>query len=153
MLRNGAAARSITRCLSKPLTCSSRGSIAKASSGLQIHTITRVASRRFPSTLALALHKPATTALLRYATTTPFDRVDQETEDKIMNTRLEAHPKEVSSGSSVRHVIHEEGSQEVEKDTDMLAGVRADLVRFLNTIGVVRALILCDSKQSRRPLL
>ena len=87
---------------------------------------------KWPSTLALAPHKPVATALQRYASTHPgtaFDHIDQKREDKIAKTEIPADPEAVSTDSSVRHVFSEEGVEEPEKETDMLAGVKQDLVR------------------------
>ena len=45
-----------------------------------------------------------------------------------MHEKLEPNPEEVSTTSSVHQVFHEKGVEEGEKDEDMLAGVKADLV-------------------------
>ena len=68
--------------------------------------------------------------LLRYASTThtPFDHLTAKGEQKVANTEITPHPDEVSTESSVRHVLSEEGVEEEEKDIDMLAGVKSDLV-------------------------
>lgn len=43
--------------------------------------------------------------------------------------KLEVHPEEVSESSSYHQLFHEKGVEEKEeKDEDMLAGVKADLV-------------------------
>ena len=44
--------------------------------------------------------------------------------------KIVPHPEEVSATSTVHEVFHEKGVEEVEKDEDMLAGVKADLVSF-----------------------
>ena len=43
--------------------------------------------------------------------------------------KMEAHPNEVSAVSSVHQVFGEKGVEEPEKEEDMLAGVKEDLVR------------------------
>jgi len=74
--------------------------------------------------------------LQRYATSvptgpgTPFDHIDKKHEGKVAKKPLEPHPDDVSPASSVRHVLGEEGVEDKEKDVDMLAGVKADLVCF-----------------------
>lgn len=44
--------------------------------------------------------------------------------------KIEPHPEEVTASSSVHQVFAEKGVEESEKDEDMLAGVKADLVGF-----------------------
>ena len=73
-------------------------------------------------------------ALQRYATTThpgpgtPYDHIDKKHEAKVANKEIESHPEEVSTHSSVRYVLGEEGVEDKESDVDMLAGVKSDLV-------------------------
>ena len=43
---------------------------------------------------------------------------------------MEPHPNEVSAVSSVHQVFGEKGVEEPEKEEDMLAGVKEDLVRY-----------------------
>lgn len=93
-------------------------------------------SLRRPSSLALNPHKPISAALQRYATSvptgsgTPFDHIDKKHEKKVAKSTIEPHPSDISSSSSVRHVLGEEGVEDKERDVDMLAGVKADLVGF-----------------------
>lgn len=68
------------------------------------------------------------------AARTPFDAIDGK---QIANTHLKAHPGTVSTESSVRHVLSEEGANEVEKDIDMLAGVKSDLVGLEFEVGLL----------------
>lgn len=44
--------------------------------------------------------------------------------------KLESHPEEVSTTSSVHQVFSEKGVKEEEPDEDMLAGIKSDLVNF-----------------------
>jgi len=83
-----------------------------------------------PLPLALALHKPFSTSLQRYASQpgNPFDRIDRKHEEKVEHEVLEPHPEEVSTTSSVHQVFYEKATEEPERDEDMLAGVKADLV-------------------------
>lgn len=57
--------------------------------------------------------------------------IDSKTESSIAGHKLEARPDEVSAGSSVHPIMGEVGGGRghVEQDTDMMAGVRSDLVR------------------------
>ena len=94
-------------------------------------------SLRRPSSLALNPHRPISAALQRYATSvptgsgTPFDHIDKKHEGKVAKSTIEPHPSDVSPSSSVRHVLGEEGVvEDRERDIDMLAGVKADLVGF-----------------------
>lgn len=53
---------------------------------------------------------------------------------------MEAHPEEVSSISTVHQVFAEKGVEEPEKDEDMLAGVKADLVSSSSSASLSNAL-------------
>ena len=90
-------------------------------------------SRR-PTSLALTTFEPFTTSLQRYATA---DHIDIKHERKVAGQELEKHPNEVSSTSSVHQIFHEQGVEEEpkEKDDDMLAGVKHDLVRHCDGQG------------------
>ena len=75
--------------------------------------------------------RPVTLALQRYASTkdvNPYDNIDEKSEAKVARSEIEPEPELVSTDSSVRHVFGEEGVEEQEKDTDMLAGVKQDMV-------------------------
>ena len=91
---------------------------------------------RPPTSLALTTFKPFTTSLQRYATA---DHIDIKHEKRVASEELEKHPDEVSSTSSVHQIFHEQGveDQPKEKEDDMLAGVKHDLVRP------------CDRQQAR----
>ena len=130
MIRNGAA-RSLSRCISRPTAFPVRNCFPKPAKITPSHSSARSASFSRRSTLALTSHKPITFSLQRYATTTtgpPFDHIDKKTEEEIAGEELEPRPEEVSTDSSVRHITREEGVEEQERDTDMLAGVKSDLV-------------------------
>lgn len=70
-----------------------------------------------------------TIALLRYATAAkpPFDKVDTETEQKILKQKLQANPNDVTGASSVRAVV-EPRPKKGDDDADMMAGIKADMV-------------------------
>lgn len=60
-----------------------------------------------------------------------MDKVDPKVEKALADKPLEASPETVSTTSSTHAVFGEVGvKEEREKDADMMAGVRADLVRF-----------------------
>ncbi len=113
-------------------------------------------SLRKAPTVSLVLHKPLTTSVQRYATTPgPFDKIDKKHEELVEHEKLEVHPEDVSSTSSVHQLFQEKGVEESEeKDEDMLAGIKADLV------GLSLAFVISDftdikgyRKPSRKPLL
>ncbi|MCJ1414241.1 hypothetical protein MMC32_000567 [Xylographa parallela] len=129
MLRNGVT-RSWTRSLLRSPTVSSRhtSTIGALHARLQAHTAH--SQLRRPSSLAINPYKQSSTALQRYASThpgTPFDHIDKKHEKDVAKTAIEPHPEEVSTLSSVRQVMHEEGVEDKERDVDMLAGVKSDL--------------------------
>ena len=64
--------------------------------------------------------------------------------------KLEPHPEEVSTTSSVHQVFHEKGVEEGEKDEDMLAGVKADLVGIrISRMKVITLISMALRKRSR----
>lgn len=113
-----------------------------------------------PSSLALTAYRPLSTSLQRLATATPpFDEPDKKElqhEKSVSKEELEPHPEEVSTDSSVHHLFREQGTAEVEKDEDMLAGVYSDLVRLSELFGGYQAYRNTDAarrKSSKKPLL
>jgi hypothetical protein len=97
---------------------------------------TRSLGSKRPRTIPSTPLRLGTTALLRFATAAkpPFDKVDTEAERKTLEKQLQAKPDDVSAGSSVRAVF--EGSpKKGDDDTDMLAGIKADLVRSSLRLG------------------
>ena len=89
-----------------------------------------------PKSLALTLYKPFGTSLQRCATNprSPLDKIDRKHEEAVEHEAIEVHPEEVSASSSVHQIFHEKGTEEPEKDEDMLAGVKSDFVssKFLS---------------------
>ena len=81
-------------------------------------------------TLAVTIHRPLSTSLQRLQTTTasPVDRIDRKHEEVVEHEKLEPHPEEVSATSSTHEIFHEKGVEDPEKDVDMLAGIKSDLV-------------------------
>lgn len=129
MLRSGGAA-SLSRASHRYVSCTG----ARTISGLTYaSTLQKPKSRlvgvQNSKPLALVAHKPFTTSLQRYATHpgTPFDKIDKKHEEEVEYEKIVPHPEEVSGTSSVHELFHEKGIDEVEKDEDMLAGVKSDL--------------------------
>ena len=129
MLRSGAA-RSLTKSLVNFTGSTIRPEVNSALLHARGHSSKSVSCiRRVPPT-ALASFKPVSRVLQRCATTSPpYDHIDKKKEEGIAKTAIEPHPEEVSVDSTVRHVMREEGVEDRERDVDMLAGVKADLVR------------------------
>ena len=130
MYRSGAL-RSLARSVIKSPGPIARPELQKTGSQYRIHSLAYIKDLRRASLPAFAPCKPVTKALVRYAAThpgTPFDFIDKKGEQKVAETKIEQHPEEVSAESSVRHVLHEEGVEEKERDIDMLAGVKSDMV-------------------------
>lgn len=130
MIRSGQAA-SLTRSSIRYVTASNALNTARLARqyGLTLN-ISRARQAKKPVTLALTIHKPLSTSLQRYATHpgSPFDPIDSKHEKELGKEHMEPHPEEVSATSSVHEVFHEKGVDEGEKDEDMLAGVKEDLV-------------------------
>lgn len=72
-------------------------------------------------------------ALARYQSQgPPYDRIDKKAEQELGKKPLQATPDTVSVNSSTHPVFGEVGMKDdKEKDADMMAGVKADLVRLL----------------------
>lgn len=99
------------RSLTQPLIRQSSGAtfIPKRSSQLRSPTIT--------SPVVLTSCRPLSLSVARR-------EIDRKHEKEISHTRLAAHPERVSSTSSVTPVLE----AREEADTDMLAGIRSDIV-------------------------
>lgn len=131
MIRSGAP-RSITQSLTRFPQAATRKAFVPTVPRAQLTSSSRSLVAKWPSTLAIAPRKPLAAALQRYASTSPgtaFDHIDQKRENKIAKTEIPADPEAVSTDSSVRQILSEKGVEEPETETDMLAGVKQDLVR------------------------
>ena len=92
------------------------------------------------------LRKPLSTSLQRYAG--PYDHPDYEREKELGQRKLMPNPEEVSPSSSVHQVFHEKGVEDQEKDEDMLAGVKADIVSLsCIRLGTILTLLPADHYQ------
>ena len=145
MLRSGGAA-SLSLASRRYVSCT--GARTRTISSLTYASTLQIQKSRFvgvqnPNPLALIAHKPFTTSLQRYATHpgSPFDKIDKKHEKEVEYEKIVPHPEEVSATSSVHEVFHEKGVDEVEKDEDMLAGVKADLVSFFPSRPLGKALM------------
>ncbi|MCJ1381273.1 hypothetical protein MMC17_004382 [Xylographa soralifera] len=142
MLRNGPT-RSLTRSLLRSPTVSSQytSTIGRSHAKLQPKPLARTPQSQLwrPSSLVTNPYKQSRTALHRYASThpgNPFDHIDKKHEKDVAKTAIEPHPEDVSTLSSVRQVMHEEGVEDKERDVDMLAGVKADLKTIRETFAM-----------------
>ena len=129
-------ARSNLRSLTTPSTRST-ASLARRN-GTRSETC-RNLTPRTPVTLDLAIRKPLSTSLQRYQTHTttasPFDHIDKKEEKAAAKEKLEVNPEDVSETSSVHELFHEKGVEDPEREEDMLAGVKQDLVGLIAPIG------------------
>lgn len=80
--------------------------------------------------LALTAFRGANTAVVRsYASTVPgTTKLSSKEEKKLAQEPLEASPQFVSAESSVHPVFSEVATKDPEDDTDMMAGIRHDVV-------------------------
>ena len=143
MLRS-TATRSLLKSWAKAPTA--RPSYSAASSKFRNVKILQQSSNRRPQVLQPLVARPTTISLL-YATKAgppkpeppkpepPFDHVDLKAEDKFAHETLHAHPEQVSTGSSVRHVF-EHGQARQTDDPEMLAGIKADLHTIKDTFAL-----------------
>ena len=78
-----------------------------------------------------AVGKPMTLALARYASQqSPMDHINKKHEQELGQQKLKADPDVVSTTSSTHPVFGEVGmAEDPNKDADMMAGVKSDMVR------------------------
>lgn len=80
----------------------------------------------------LAAMKPWSAATIRGAANSsgpPMDKIDKKAEQKIGEKALPVEPELVSTASSVHPVLGEVGMKESgEREADMMAGVKSDIV-------------------------
>lgn len=93
--------------------------------------------QQFVSQLCTAARRPQVLAAMKplasvrmASTDNVVGNVNLKEEAKTAKEKLEAHPESVSVDSSTRHVASEL-TKESHDDTDMMAGIRADMVRIL----------------------
>jgi hypothetical protein len=112
-----------------------RSSYKTASAKFRNATPLRQLNNKRPQIL-LSLSRPTITSLL-YATKSPspYDPIDPKEEKKVLDSKIEPHPEDVSAGSSVRHVF-EESQGEKKEDDIMLGGIKADLETIKDTFAL-----------------
>ncbi|KAH0293176.1 hypothetical protein M436DRAFT_81254 [Aureobasidium namibiae CBS 147.97] len=90
------------------------------------------------ATRPLAIGKPVTLALARYASQqAPMDKINKEVESKLGSEKLKPDPDTVSSTSSTHPVFGEVGMPEDQhKDADMMAGVKNDMKVIKDTFSL-----------------
>jgi hypothetical protein len=67
------------------------------------------------------------------------DKIDRDAENKYQHEKLEPHPERVTATSTIHPVFSEVGAKDPERDVDMMAGVKQD---------IVRQTLLCMEKRS-----
>jgi hypothetical protein len=67
--------------------------------------------------------KPVPAYLVRHQTT-----IDRKHEQEVAKQKLKADPENVSTTSSIHPILSEAQTPQPETDTEMSAGIRADLV-------------------------
>ncbi|EME45509.1 hypothetical protein DOTSEDRAFT_71275 [Dothistroma septosporum NZE10] len=129
MFRNGAT-RSLLRSLNTQATLRTSSPAFRPQLKSQLCT----AAKRPQN---FAMKKPLALQLMRakYATA-PMDTIDKKVEEKIGAKKLPSDPETVSLTSSTHPVNSEIGVQEAEKDTDMMAGVKADMQTIRDTFSL-----------------
>lgn len=141
-------ARSNLRCLAAP-PIRTPTSLAWANGSKRNALCLPVAMEK--NHLALALRRPLSTSVQRYQSggASPYDQIDKKHELALEREKLEVHPDEVSTASSVHGVFSEKGVEEPETSEDMLAGVKEDLVGFVT--GRARRRLGTDAINPRKP--
>ena len=130
MLKSGAI-RSLTRSAFSTSRSTQWHSAALASRRTQFHSLAY--SKAIQPRILYLSHRAFTTSQQYGAEKYIPDEIDKKREEKLAHSEIEPHPEAVSADSSVRHVFREEGTEEPEKDIDMLAGVKSDLVRIIHS--------------------
>ena len=131
MLRSNAT-RSLLRSFTK--TPAYRAASNAASHQFQNASPLRKLSNNRPRVLAALSRPSATTYFYATKSTPPLGEIDTKAEAEIAKQKIVADPKDVSGGSSVRHIF--EHSQGEEKGPDMTAGLKADIETIKDTFSL-----------------
>lgn len=128
MLRSGAPRAALRALNSTPLSTRASWTASKTGPKLDARLTTITGAR------SLAVSKPLSLALTRFHSNTRVlqDKIDLKHEKDVAGQKLHAHPEYVSSTSSTHPVFGEVATKEQEKDTDMMAGIRSDMVRNMS---------------------
>lgn len=127
MLRSGAS-RALLRTLSSAPASPVRLSYKAASHQLQWASKVSSLSRKRPQPLGVVPFKPISAAIVRHASQVIPGDPDRKAEEASAGKKIHSDPALVSTESSVHSVFSEVGTPEPEPDTDMMAGIRSDLV-------------------------
>lgn len=131
MMRTGAS-RALLRPFTNPTTARARfvHNLAQRS----VFGQNSIVGKKFEP-LALTAFRGANTALVRsYASgAVPGTTQDLEKEKKLANALLDSSPQFVSDESTTYPVKSEDAAKQQEDDTDMMAGIRHDMVSALKT--------------------
>ncbi|QDS74770.1 hypothetical protein FKW77_001576 [Venturia effusa] len=84
-------------------------------------------SSKRPRAIATSTYK------LNLRSSSKYDKPDTKLEEKVRKEKIEAHPELVSTTSSTHALFSELGTKDPEKDTDMTAGIAADLKTIKDT--------------------
>lgn len=135
MLRNQAS-RAVLRSLNAANAQHLRTSFNAASSKAPLTSrLCTLSSSKRPQNVATAMWKPISAVLSqrqRYAST-QWDKPDIKMEKEIAEKKLKPEPELVSSTSSIHPMFSEIGTPEPEKETDMMKGIKQDMVCICNT--------------------
>ncbi|KAI9741222.1 MAG: hypothetical protein M1834_002938 [Cirrosporium novae-zelandiae] len=126
MFRAGTAritSKPLTNLLSPSVRLTSKTGLQRA----QLTTFARSIPSSRPTCLALAQRKPLPLALQRFAST------DQE---KVFHAKIQPHPEEVSTSSSVRPIFGEMKAEDGEKEVDTMASIKDDLNTIKDTFAL-----------------
>lgn len=82
----------------------------------------------FAKPLALQAYRPNTALIRSYASATSGTTRQPDKENAYRHETLAAAPGAVSASSTIHPVFSEVGSQSKEDETDMMAGIRHDVV-------------------------
>ena len=127
MLRSGPS-RALLRSLISPTASQVRFTTSRATHQLQLAAKVSSIGIKRPKPLAIAPYRPGAGAIIRYASQVIPGKPDTKAEAEAGEEKLEVHPDLVSAESSVHPLFHEVATPDPEPDTDMMAGIRNDLV-------------------------
>jgi hypothetical protein len=121
MLRTGAT-RAIFRTLTTATPGTTRATFRSAYIKPQLISPLRSANVKRSQVLSLVPFRPISTSVRL------FDKIDKKHEEEIAKGKLQPDPGAVSVSSSTVPVF---GGDPGDRDTDMLAGIRADLASII----------------------
>ncbi|CAG8982132.1 hypothetical protein HYALB_00003224 [Hymenoscyphus albidus] len=126
--------RTLLRSFPRPST--TRSTFSTTSIALRDPTSLRQPTRKRPNTFVAPCQPLPKIPALLYATKPqpPFDLADHKVEKAIGEQKIPADPKNVSSGSSVRHIL--EGKPPAQGGDDMMAGIKSDVITIKDTFSL-----------------